>query len=88
MQLLDHLVQGFRKKRWPRFKEVKIPIMVNLKKSLRILLRKVGWSYQIVLLILQIYGKSIFHIHINVNDTLVFNIFVLCQVLNLFNARK
>lgn len=45
--------------------------------------------YQItVLLILQFRGESIFNISEKVNDTLIFNTFVLCQVFNEFNARK
>ncbi|GMP56273.1 hypothetical protein CsSME_00020824 [Camellia sinensis var. sinensis] len=45
--------------------------------------------YQIaVLLTLQFRGKSIFGVNMNVNDTLIFNTFVLCQVFNKFNARK
>ena len=44
--------------------------------------------YQIaVLLTLQIKGKSIFKCK-KVNDTLIFNTFVLCQVFNQFNARQ
>ncbi|GMP56289.1 hypothetical protein CsSME_00020837 [Camellia sinensis var. sinensis] len=41
-----------------------------------------------VLLTLQFRGKSIFGVNTNVNDTLIFNTFVLCQVFNEFNARK
>ncbi|XP_057958372.1 putative calcium-transporting ATPase 13, plasma membrane-type [Malania oleifera] len=45
--------------------------------------------YQIaVLLTLQLRGESIFGIDERVNDTLIFNTFVLCQVFNEFNARK
>ncbi|XWS13734.1 hypothetical protein CRYUN_Cryun36dG0063500 [Craigia yunnanensis] len=45
--------------------------------------------YQIaVLLTLQFSGESIFGVTKKVNDTLIFNIFVLCQVFNEFNARK
>ncbi|CAL5395390.1 unnamed protein product [Camellia sinensis] len=45
--------------------------------------------YQIaVLLTLQFGGKSIFGVNTNVNNTLIFNTFVLCQVFNEFNARK
>ncbi|EEF45218.1 cation-transporting atpase plant, putative [Ricinus communis] len=45
--------------------------------------------YQItVLLTLQFKGKSIFDVNEKVNDTLIFNTFVLCQVFNEFNARK
>ncbi|XVE73050.1 hypothetical protein DITRI_Ditri11bG0086700 [Diplodiscus trichospermus] len=45
--------------------------------------------YQIViLLILQFQGESIFNVSEEVNDTLIFNTFVLCQVFNEFNARK
>ncbi|XP_073030500.1 putative calcium-transporting ATPase 13, plasma membrane-type [Primulina eburnea] len=45
--------------------------------------------YQIsVLLILQFRGESILSISKRVNDTLIFNAFVLCQVFNEFNARK
>ncbi|XP_062172411.1 putative calcium-transporting ATPase 13, plasma membrane-type [Alnus glutinosa] len=46
-------------------------------------------SYQIaVLLTLQFKGESIFGVSEKVNDTLIFNTFVLCQVFNEFNARK
>ncbi|XP_057505542.1 putative calcium-transporting ATPase 13, plasma membrane-type [Actinidia eriantha] len=41
-----------------------------------------------VMLILQFKGESIFKVSGNVNDTLIFNTFVLCQVFNEFNARK
>ncbi|CAL5392718.1 unnamed protein product [Camellia sinensis] len=41
-----------------------------------------------VLLTLQFGGKSIFGVNTNVNNTLIFNTFVLCQVFNEFNARK
>ncbi|KAJ6430121.1 hypothetical protein OIU84_021516 [Salix udensis] len=45
--------------------------------------------YQItILLTLQFKGESIFGVTKTVNDTLIFNIFVLCQVFNEFNARK
>ncbi|XP_027166859.1 putative calcium-transporting ATPase 13, plasma membrane-type [Coffea eugenioides] len=45
--------------------------------------------YQIaVLLTLQFKGKAIFGVSKKVNDTLIFNTFVLCQVFNEFNARK
>ncbi|OMO99638.1 Cation-transporting P-type ATPase [Corchorus olitorius] len=45
--------------------------------------------YQIaVLLTLQFRGESIFGVTERVNDTLIFNTFVLCQVFNEFNARK
>ncbi|XP_075476412.1 putative calcium-transporting ATPase 13, plasma membrane-type [Primulina tabacum] len=45
--------------------------------------------YQIsVLLIIQFRGESILSISKRVNDTLIFNTFVLCQVFNEFNARK
>ncbi|XVE81696.1 hypothetical protein DITRI_Ditri15bG0086300 [Diplodiscus trichospermus] len=45
--------------------------------------------YQIaVLLTLQFSGESIFVVTKKVNDTLIFNTFVLCQVFNEFNARK
>ncbi|KAG5219297.1 calcium-transporting ATPase, plasma membrane-type [Salix suchowensis] len=39
-------------------------------------------------LTLQFKGESIFGVTKTVNDTLIFNIFVLCQVFNEFNARK
>jgi Ca2+-transporting ATPase len=46
-------------------------------------------SYQIVVLLtLQFKGESIFGVTEKVNDTLIFNTFVLCQVFNEFNARK
>ncbi|KAK4425594.1 Calcium-transporting ATPase 12, plasma membrane-type [Sesamum alatum] len=46
-------------------------------------------SYQMtVVLALKFKGKSIFGVHDKTVDTLVFNTFVLCQVFNLFNARK
>jgi Ca2+-transporting ATPase len=46
-------------------------------------------SYQIaVLLTLQFKGESIFGVTKKVNETLIFNTFVLCQVFNEFNARK
>ncbi|KAK7316249.1 hypothetical protein VNO77_35130 [Canavalia gladiata] len=45
--------------------------------------------YQIaVLLTLQFKGESIFGVKSGVNDTLIFNTFVLCQVFNEFNARN
>ncbi|KAL2530525.1 Calcium-transporting ATPase 12 [Forsythia ovata] len=45
--------------------------------------------YQIVVLLtLQFKGESIFGVNKKVNDTLIFNTFVLCQVFNEFNARK
>lgn len=45
--------------------------------------------YQIVILLtLQFKGESIFGVTSEVNDTLIFNTFVLCQVFNEFNARK
>ncbi|KAK6913987.1 Cation-transporting P-type ATPase, N-terminal [Dillenia turbinata] len=45
--------------------------------------------YQIaVLLTLQFKGESIFGVTKQVNETLIFNTFVLCQVFNEFNARK
>ncbi|KAG8370246.1 hypothetical protein BUALT_Bualt14G0097000 [Buddleja alternifolia] len=45
--------------------------------------------YQItILLTLQFRGKSILGISQRVNDTMIFNTFVLCQVFNEFNARK
>ncbi|CAN4091238.1 unnamed protein product [Withania somnifera] len=45
--------------------------------------------YQIaVLLTLQFKGESIFGVNRRVNDTLIFNTFVLCQVFNEFNARN
>ncbi|CAL5347263.1 unnamed protein product [Camellia sinensis] len=45
--------------------------------------------YQIaVLLALQFRGESILGVNQSVNNTLIFNTFVLCQVLNEFNARK
>jgi Ca2+-transporting ATPase len=45
--------------------------------------------YQIaVLLTLQFRGESIFNVSADVNDTLIFNTFVLCQVFNEFNARN
>ncbi|KAF7112873.1 hypothetical protein RHSIM_RhsimUnG0184200 [Rhododendron simsii] len=46
-------------------------------------------AYQIaVLLTLQFKGKAIFNVSSKVNDTIIFNVFVLCQVFNEFNARK
>ncbi|KAI9070911.1 hypothetical protein K1719_047124 [Acacia pycnantha] len=45
--------------------------------------------YQItILLTLQFKGEAIFGVSPEVNDTLIFNTFVLCQVFNEFNARK
>ncbi|KAB1218101.1 putative calcium-transporting ATPase 13, plasma membrane-type [Morella rubra] len=45
--------------------------------------------YQLVILLtLQFRGETIFGVTEKVNDTLIFNIFVLCQVFNEFNARK
>ncbi|KAK0607081.1 hypothetical protein LWI29_009026 [Acer saccharum] len=45
--------------------------------------------YQIVVLLtLQFRGESIFGFNEKVKDTMVFNIFVLCQVFNEVNARK
>ncbi|KAI9089736.1 hypothetical protein K1719_029029 [Acacia pycnantha] len=45
--------------------------------------------YQItILLTLQFKGEAIFGVSSEVNDTLIFNTFVLCQVFNEFNARK
>ncbi|KAG9131989.1 hypothetical protein Leryth_017197 [Lithospermum erythrorhizon] len=45
--------------------------------------------YQItILLTFQFKGKSIFGVSEEVNKTLIFNTFVLCQVFNEFNARK
>ncbi|XP_043718872.1 putative calcium-transporting ATPase 13, plasma membrane-type [Telopea speciosissima] len=45
--------------------------------------------YQVsILLTLQFRGESIFSVDTKVNDTLIFNTFVLCQVFNEFNARK
>ncbi|PIN08810.1 Calcium transporting ATPase [Handroanthus impetiginosus] len=45
--------------------------------------------YQIVVLLtLQFKGKSIFGVDEAVNDTLIFNTFVLCQVFNEFNSRS
>ena len=37
---------------------------------------------------LQFKGESIFSVTEKVNDTLIFNTYVLCQVFNEFNARK
>ncbi|KAI8566321.1 hypothetical protein RHMOL_Rhmol02G0031800 [Rhododendron molle] len=46
-------------------------------------------AYQIaVLLLLQFKGEAIFNVSLKVNDTMIFNVFVLCQVFNEFNARK
>lgn len=45
--------------------------------------------YQIIILLtLQFKGEDIFGVTSKVNDTLIFNTFVLCQVFNEFNARK
>ncbi|WCJ21605.1 Calcium-transporting ATPase 12 plasma membrane-type [Euphorbia peplus] len=45
--------------------------------------------YQIVVLLtLQFDGESIFNVSPEVNDTIIFNTFVLCQVFNEFNARS
>lgn len=45
--------------------------------------------YQIaVLLVFQFHGSTIFNVSEGVNDTLIFNTFVLCQIFNEFNARK
>ncbi|CAK9179265.1 unnamed protein product [Ilex paraguariensis] len=45
--------------------------------------------YQIaILLTLQFRGRSIFNVTDKVKNTLIFNIFVLCQVFNEFNSRK
>lgn len=45
--------------------------------------------YQItILLIFQFQGSTIFKVSAEVNDTLIFNIFVLCQIFNEFNSRK
>ncbi|KAI8566329.1 hypothetical protein RHMOL_Rhmol02G0032400 [Rhododendron molle] len=41
-----------------------------------------------VMLTLQFKGKAIFNVSEDVNHTLMFNVFVLCQVFNEFNARK
>ncbi|KAG5549769.1 hypothetical protein RHGRI_014917 [Rhododendron griersonianum] len=46
-------------------------------------------AYQIaVLLTLQFKGEAIFNVSSKVNDTMIFNVFLLCQVFNEFNARK
>jgi Ca2+-transporting ATPase len=46
-------------------------------------------TYQIVVLLtLQFKGESIFGVTKKVNETLIFNTFVFCQVFNEFNARK
>ncbi|KAF7150383.1 hypothetical protein RHSIM_Rhsim02G0031100 [Rhododendron simsii] len=46
-------------------------------------------AYQMaVLLTLQFKGEAIFNVSSKVNDTMIFNVFVLCQVFNEFNARK
>ncbi|XP_057466984.1 putative calcium-transporting ATPase 13, plasma membrane-type [Actinidia eriantha] len=47
-----------------------------------------GFYQAAVMLTLQFKGKSIFKVSRNINDTLIFNTFVLCQVFNEFNARK
>ncbi|PIN11028.1 Calcium transporting ATPase [Handroanthus impetiginosus] len=60
------------------------------------LISKVMWRnllaqalYQItVLLTLQFKGESILGVSEKINDTVIFNTFVLCQVFNEFNARK
>ncbi|CAI9781215.1 unnamed protein product [Fraxinus pennsylvanica] len=60
------------------------------------LITKIMWRnllaqaiYQItILLTLQFKGKSIFNMEEKVNDTMIFNTFVFCQVFNEFNARK
>ena len=45
--------------------------------------------YQIsIMLTLQFKGDNNFGVTLKVNDTLIFNTFVLCQVFNEFNARK
>ncbi|KAF7116590.1 hypothetical protein RHSIM_RhsimUnG0023400 [Rhododendron simsii] len=41
-----------------------------------------------VMLTLQFKGEAIFNVSLKVNDTMIFNVFVLCQVFNEFNARK
>ncbi|KAF7112867.1 hypothetical protein RHSIM_RhsimUnG0184300 [Rhododendron simsii] len=41
-----------------------------------------------VMLTLQFKGEAIFKVSSEVNDTMIFNVFVLCQVFNEFNARK
>ncbi|KAG5560222.1 hypothetical protein RHGRI_003494 [Rhododendron griersonianum] len=41
-----------------------------------------------VMLTLQFKGEAIFNVSEDVNHTLMFNVFVLCQVFNEFNARK
>ncbi|KAI8566320.1 hypothetical protein RHMOL_Rhmol02G0031700 [Rhododendron molle] len=41
-----------------------------------------------VMLTLQFKGEAIFNVSSKVNDTMIFNVFVLCQVFNEFNARK
>ncbi|XP_058202205.1 putative calcium-transporting ATPase 13, plasma membrane-type [Rhododendron vialii] len=46
-------------------------------------------AYQIaILLTLQFKGEAILNVSSKVNDTMIFNVFVLCQVFNEFNARK
>lgn len=60
------------------------------------LITKIMWRnliaqavYQIVILLsLQFKGKAMFGVNEKVKDTLVFNIFVLCQVFNEFNSRS
>ncbi|KAK7358241.1 hypothetical protein VNO77_00167 [Canavalia gladiata] len=60
------------------------------------LITKVMWRnlisqalYQVtVLLILQFKGRSIFDVNEKVNNTIIFNAFVLSQIFNEFNARK
>ncbi|XP_031404552.1 LOW QUALITY PROTEIN: calcium-transporting ATPase 12, plasma membrane-type-like [Punica granatum] len=60
------------------------------------LITKIMWrniaaqaAYQVaVLLTLLFMGESIFNISKETNRTLIFNVFVLCQVFNEFNARK
>nr|DAD18097.1 TPA_asm: hypothetical protein HUJ06_019560 [Nelumbo nucifera] len=45
--------------------------------------------YQVaVLMVLHFSGSSIFEVSEKINDTLMFNTFVLYQIFNLFNARK
>ncbi|XVF38308.1 hypothetical protein REPUB_Repub20aG0090000 [Reevesia pubescens] len=61
------------------------PLITNI--MLRKLLAQA--LYQIaVLLTLQFSGESIFGVTEKVNDTLFFNIFVMCQVFDEFNAKK
>ncbi|KAM7272307.1 hypothetical protein ACFE04_026970 [Oxalis oulophora] len=60
------------------------------------LITKIMWRnliaqalYQVaILLILQFKGKTIFGVDEKINNTIIFNTFVLCQVFNEFNARK